>query len=43
MKKTQQKARPELADMISWWTKGWRGTFNEELYIKICRIKAKTR
>ena len=43
MTKKINKPRPELADMISWWTKGWRGTFNEKLYIKVCKVKAQMR
>jgi hypothetical protein len=27
-----------LSDMIRWWTKG-RGSFNTELYIRICKAK----
>jgi len=42
-KETQirQTSRPQLPDMMRWWRKGWRGVFNEELYIKVCEIKAK--
>ncbi len=30
------KARTELQDQIRWWD-----NFNEELYLRICRIKSK--
>ncbi len=35
-------SKPELSDMIHWWTKDG-GSFNVDLYIKICVIKAQQR
>ncbi len=42
MSKSKDKSRPELSDMIRWWRRGG-GSFNTELYIKICVIKAQER
>ncbi len=39
----KQKPKPELSDIIRWWRKGWRGVFNEQLYIKICAVKSEMR
>jgi len=37
-----RKSKPELSDMIRWWRRDG-GSFNTELYIKICVIKAQER
>jgi hypothetical protein len=37
-KKIKQMPRTELADQIRWWD-----YFDEELYMRICRIKSATR
>lgn len=37
-----KKSKPELSDMIHWWTKDG-GIFNVDLYIKICVVKAQER
>ena len=42
MSKSKDKSRPELSDMIRWWRRDG-GSFNTELYIKICVIKAQER
>ena len=33
----------ELSDMISFWTKNNNGSFNMNLYVRICCIKARIR
>jgi len=33
----------ELSDQIGWWTRNNSGSFNLELYIRICEIKVKQR
>lgn len=38
----KDKSKPELSDMISWWRRDG-GSFNTELYIKICVIKSQLR
>lgn len=35
--------KAQLSDQIRWWTKNNRGSFNVELYIRICEIKSRQR
>lgn len=43
MKKNSKLKTPQLtlAECVRWWTKERRGSFNVQLYLKICEIKSK--
>jgi len=34
--KTKPLPKPELSDSIQWWS--YRGSFNKDLYLRICSI-----
>jgi hypothetical protein len=42
-KEKEPKPVPQmtLPECVRWWTKEWRGTFNVDLYMKVCEIKSK--
>lgn len=43
MKNIKKRKAIELSDMISFWTKNNNGSFNMNLYVRICSIKSQLR